>query len=192
MKFTIGILLVIILGGGFWIYTQSSDLPDDITNQTGHSEPTEMEAEREDTTPAESTDEAATAPDENSNDEATVEVEADTTVETPAAEGDVETETAAEAEEESTTRTFDIVGTNFAFDQSELRVQEGDTVTINFSSDEGLHDWVLDEFDAATEQVGTDGTTSVTFVADEAGTYEYYCSVGQHRLQGMVGQLIVE
>lgn len=34
--------------------------------------------------------------------------------------------------------------------------------------------------------------TSVTFVADETGTFEYYCSVGNHRGQGMIGKLIVE
>jgi len=39
----------------------------------------------------------------------------------------------------------------------------------------------------------TPGTpTSVTFVADKTGTFEYYCSVGNHRAQGMVGKLIVE
>lgn len=37
-----------------------------------------------------------------------------------------------------------------------------------------------------------DGVTSVTFVADTLGTFEYYCSVGNHRAQGMVGNLVVE
>lgn len=87
---------------------------------------------------------------------------------------------------------FNVGGTNFAFDVEEIRVKEGDTVTINFVSNDGFHDWVVDEFDAATAQVNTGGTTSVTFVADTAGTYEYYCSVGNHRAQGMVGTLIVE
>jgi len=32
----------------------------------------------------------------------------------------------------------------------------------------------------------------VTFVADKAGEYEFYCSVGQHRANGMVGKLIVK
>ncbi|HEY5714693.1 MAG TPA: plastocyanin/azurin family copper-binding protein [Candidatus Gracilibacteria bacterium] len=48
------------------------------------------------------------------------------------------------------------------------------------------------EFDAATEKVNTDGETSVTFVADKKGTFEFYCSVGSHRTNGMVGTLIVE
>lgn len=87
---------------------------------------------------------------------------------------------------------FTVLGGNFYYDMEEIRVKEGDTVTINFRSVEGFHDWVVDEFNAATGQVSTGGETSVTFVADKKGTFEYYCSVGSHRAQGMVGNLIVE
>jgi cytochrome c oxidase subunit 2 len=87
---------------------------------------------------------------------------------------------------------FDVIGTNFDYDLKEIRVSEGDTVTINFRSQDGYHDWVVDEFDAATTKVQTGEMTSVTFVAGEAGSYEYYCSVGSHRANGMVGTLIVE
>ena len=34
--------------------------------------------------------------------------------------------------------------------------------------------------------------TFVEFTVDKTGTFEYYCSVGQHRANGMVGNLIVE
>jgi len=90
------------------------------------------------------------------------------------------------------TVTVDIIGRNFNFDVTEIRVNVGDTVIINFESDEGFHDWVVDEFNAATGRVLSGQTTEVTFVADTAGTYQYYCSVGQHRALGMVGMLIVE
>ena len=94
--------------------------------------------------------------------------------------------------EEAETLVFAISGTNYAFSETELTVGEGDTVRILFTSEDGFHDWVLDEFAAATEQVQTGGVTEVTFVADKAGTYEYYCSVGEHRANGMIGTLIVE
>lgn len=92
---------------------------------------------------------------------------------------------------------FELTGENFAFfmdgqEQPELRVKQGDTVKIIFTSTDGFHDWVVDEFDAATEKVQTGGTTEVTFVAREKGTFEYYCSVGQHRANGMWGNIIVE
>lgn len=85
-----------------------------------------------------------------------------------------------------------VSGVNFAFDKTEIRVKKGQTVRIDFTSASGFHDWVVDAFDAATAQVQTGDSSSVTFVADEAGTFEYYCSVGQHRQMGMVGKLIVE
>lgn len=93
--------------------------------------------------------------------------------------------------------TFVLIGVDYSFFMDgtkapELRVKKGDTVRIEFTSTNGLHDWMVDEFDAATEQVPTDETTYVTFVADQTGTFEYYCSVGQHRANGMLGKLIVE
>ncbi len=85
-----------------------------------------------------------------------------------------------------------VKGVDFAYDVKEIRVKKGDTVTLNFESEAGFHDWVVDEFSARTEKVRAGGKTSVTFVADKTGTFEYYCSVGSHRANGMVGNLIVE
>jgi len=85
-----------------------------------------------------------------------------------------------------------LTGKNFAFSQEEVTVQKGDRVRIEFESTDGFHDWVVDAFDAATDRVQTGGTTSVEFVADTAGEFEYYCSVGSHRELGMVGTLVVE
>ncbi len=87
---------------------------------------------------------------------------------------------------------FTIDSFSFGYSMEVIRVKEGDTVTINLTNSGGFHDWVVDEFDAATEKISEGGETSVTFVADKAGNYEYYCSVGQHRANGMVGTLIVE
>ena len=87
---------------------------------------------------------------------------------------------------------IDVVGIDFEYDIKQIKVKKGDTVTINFKSDKGFHDWVVDEFDAATERVNEGGTTSVTFVADKVGTFQYYCSVMSHRQMGMVGYLIIE
>jgi plastocyanin len=92
----------------------------------------------------------------------------------------------------SETKTFNLTGKNFEFSQKEIRVKKGDTVTVNFESTSGFHDWTVDEFNAKTQQVEVGTKTSVTFVADKAGTFEYYCSVGSHRQAGMVGTLVVE
>lgn len=86
---------------------------------------------------------------------------------------------------------FDITGKNLEFSMDTIQVKKGDTVTINFTSEEGFHNWAIDEFDAATERVNTGETSSVTFVADTVGEFEYYCAVNQHRQLGMVGTLVV-
>lgn len=87
---------------------------------------------------------------------------------------------------------FAVTGANFAFTPKEIRVKQGDTVRITFTSGSGLHDWNLDEFNAATNVVASGKSEAIEFVADKAGEYEYYCSVGNHRAMGMVGKLIVE
>jgi plastocyanin len=88
-------------------------------------------------------------------------------------------------------KVFTLTGKPYEFSKDEIHVNKGDTVTIIFESTEGLHDFVVDEFDAATEQVTPGVATSVTFVADKAGEFEFYCSVGNHRAQGMSGTLVV-
>ena len=88
---------------------------------------------------------------------------------------------------------FTVAGSNFAFDPAEMRVQAGDTVRITLTNDSPMpHDWRLDEFNAATEIINTGETDTIEFVASQAGEFEYYCSVGNHRAMGMVGTLIVE
>lgn len=89
-------------------------------------------------------------------------------------------------------KTFSIAGENFKFSLSEIRVKKGDRVRINFNSASGFHDWKVDEFKAATKQLNTGQSDSIEFTANTSGTFEYYCSVGQHRAMGMVGKLIVE
>lgn len=87
---------------------------------------------------------------------------------------------------------FTVTGSNFKFDIPEIRVKTGDTVKITFKNAQGFHDFVIDEFKVATKQANGPSEETVEFVADKAGTYEFYCSVGQHRAMGMKGNLIVE
>ena len=86
-----------------------------------------------------------------------------------------------------------ITGVDYAYDIKQIKVKKGDTVTINFKSDSGFHDLVIDALRVATKRVNEgEGVTSVTFVADTVGTFQYYCTVMSHRQMGMVGYLIVE
>lgn len=92
----------------------------------------------------------------------------------------------------SQTKTFNVEGGMFYFNPKEIRVKQGDTVRIVFTNKEGFHDWTIDEFNARTTQIAAGKTETIQFVADKTGTFEYYCSVGNHRAMGMKGNLIVE
>ncbi len=83
--------------------------------------------------------------------------------------------------------------TNDGYDYlpSEIRVNVGDTVRLTFENGGGFHDWVLDEFDAATRRISGGNADTIEFTADTAGTFEFYCSVGNHRALGMVGDFVV-
>lgn len=93
---------------------------------------------------------------------------------------------------------FVVTGENYLFmmdgvQNPDLVVNEGDMVIVEFSSISGLHDFVVDELGVATEKVRVeDGITTVEFIADKKGSFEYYCSVGQHRANGMEGNFIVQ
>src|SRR3989338_6949194 len=92
---------------------------------------------------------------------------------------------------ETTIKSFDLTAAPFKFSLTEIRVKKGDRVRINLTNLEGLHDWVIDQFNAKTKQLLAGQSDSVEFIASQAGTFEYYCSVGTHRQMGMVGKLIV-
>lgn len=95
----------------------------------------------------------------------------------------------AEADQE-----IDIVMSDFMFSQDEIQAQPGDTITVNLSVDSGSHDFVIDELDVQSDTIGSGQTDSVTFtVPDNAAgeTYAFYCSIGNHRSQGMEGQLVI-
>jgi plastocyanin len=78
------------------------------------------------------------------------------------------------------------------FYPAEIIVTEGTTVEITFVNTGGPHDWNLDAFGVDMPVIRGGSETTATFTADEAGEYEYYCSVGNHRARGMWGYFIVE
>lgn len=87
---------------------------------------------------------------------------------------------------------FDVKGLNYSYDVKEIRVKLNDKVKINFTNTEGMHDFRIDELGVKTNVIKEGVAESAEFVADKAGTFEYYCSVGKHRANGMWGKLIVE
>ncbi len=91
-----------------------------------------------------------------------------------------------------TVKEFTVEGSNFKFSPNMIKVAKGDTVRVTFKNIGGFHDFVLDEFNIRMAQIGDGQQETVEFVANQTGSFEFYCSVGQHRQMGMVGTLIVE
>lgn len=156
-----------------------------ISNQSSHTSPTTGEF-NEHTMQDGSAMMGDTMPRNDSTDETTAEpVQKENMTETDTMSGMMH-------ENMELMKTFNVTGTNFAYDLKEIRVKEGDTVMLHLMSGEGTHDLVIDEYNVKTDVVRDGGMTMATFVADKKGTFEYYCSIGKHRANGMVGKLIVE
>ncbi|MEK7103384.1 MAG: cupredoxin domain-containing protein [Patescibacteria group bacterium] len=174
----IAIIVLILAGGAYWlmqnkkveapqnetmIKTDESSLSPETTT-----EPTEQPSTTE---PMPTTTEQGPIPTVNINGGAEV-----TTTPPPA----------------SSVKTFNITGGNFSFSPNVMKVKKGDTVRVNFTNEEGMHDWKLDEFNAKTPIISAGKTATVEFIASKSGSFEFYCSVNAHRKMGMKGTLTVE
>jgi nitrosocyanin len=97
----------------------------------------------------------------------------------------------SKVEETQVVKEFSIDAAPFSFSPSTMTVNKGDTVKITVKNTKGSHNLNIDEFNASTRLLNVGETQTITFVADKTGTFEYYCSVGNHRAMGMVGKLTV-
>lgn len=87
---------------------------------------------------------------------------------------------------------FTVTASNYQFTPNKITVKKGDNIQITLNNQGGTHDFVIDEFNVASNQLSGGDNDLVTFVADKTGTYEFYCSIDGHRQMGMVGTLTVQ
>ena len=93
--------------------------------------------------------------------------------------------------DEPTKRIFHVDASSFAFSPAELKVNPGDQVTIELTSSDVVHGLYLDGYDL---QISADPgqTTELTFIADQAGSFRFRCSVTCGDLHPfMIGKLHV-
>jgi heme/copper-type cytochrome/quinol oxidase subunit 2 len=103
------------------------------------------------------------------------------------------TETALPSEEEVTNaRVIKIEAGSFYYNPKEIRVKKGEKIQIELTSKDMMHNFVIDELNVNMPIIKSGDTGSVVFTADKVGSFQYYCSVGNHRSRGQVGTLIVE
>lgn len=80
---------------------------------------------------------------------------------------------------------------SFYFKPSEIAVKKGDKVKVTMRAVSLMHDFTIDELNVKMPIVKNGDTGTIEFTADRAGTFEYYCSVGEHRQNGQAGKLVV-
>lgn len=143
----IAAVIVIILGAGYYAFSQKTGTPEDIA-----------------TPPQVVVESPAPAP---------VAAPATTTTATPAV------------------KEFTITNKGFAYSEKVITVQKGDRVKITYTNGGGTHDLRIDGYNVGTAVIKGDTSESFEFVADKAGDFEFFCSVGNHRAMGMKGTFTV-
>jgi len=73
-------------------------------------------------------------------------------------------------------RTFRIEARQFAYSPSELKVNPGDTVTIQLVNTDVVHGLYIDGYGISVE-ADPGQTTTITFVADKPGSFRFRCNV---------------
>lgn len=86
----------------------------------------------------------------------------------------------------------ELVADDFTFGRDEIRVKQGEKLTVSVFNRHGFHDFVIDELAINSGMIAAGDTMEIEIPTDQPGVYEYYCSVGQHRQNGMKGTLIIE
>ncbi|MBI3738014.1 MAG: cupredoxin domain-containing protein [Chloroflexi bacterium] len=89
------------------------------------------------------------------------------------------------------TRTFRIDARQFAYSPSELKVNPGDTVTIQLVSTDVVHGLYVDGYDVSVE-ADPGQTATLTFVANKSGSFRFRCNVTCGAMHPfMIGKLSV-
>lgn len=84
---------------------------------------------------------------------------------------------------------------DFSFAPNLIEAEAGQTLTVKIISNDGFHDFVIDELGVASKRLSTGETQvfSIVIPAEASGQeYAFYCSVGNHRQLGMEGVLRVK
>jgi plastocyanin len=94
--------------------------------------------------------------------------------------------------DEDIINTYDITMSNFTFSPNIIEATPGETLTVSLTSIGETHDFVIDELDVQSFLLGSNESQDLTItIPDNASgnVYQFYCSVGNHREMGMVGEI---
>ncbi len=93
--------------------------------------------------------------------------------------------------EEAEPRVIEVAGGNYYFEPDVIEVDVGETIEFVFINEGGTHDLVIPELDVGTSIITGGEEESFVYTFDEAGDFDFECSVGEHAAMGMEGEIIV-
>ncbi len=95
--------------------------------------------------------------------------------------------------ETGVSRKIVVSGDEYSFSPSSIAIQAGETVKIIFKNTGKLpHNFTITELGIATKTISGGQQDSVIVTAEKGGTYNSFCSVGNHRVRGMEGKFTVK
>ena len=104
-----------------------------------------------------------------------------------------ETKIEEEQVETSEARKIVVEGNEFKFSPTSLTVKKGEKIMLVFKNmGKFPHNFKVDELEISTKTINGGEEDTIEFVSDKSGTFVMYCGVGNHRAQGMEGEVVVE
>ena len=84
-------------------------------------------------------------------------------------------------------------GEEFSFSPARISVKEGEKVKLTFNNVGSFpHNLKVEGLNIGTSTIGGGESETIEFTVEEGGTYSTFCSVANHRAQGMEGVLTAE
>lgn len=113
--------------------------------------------------------------------------------EVPQEEEEQQDEIAPESDEnlEQEIRVIQVDGEHRSFTPNLISIEVGETIEFVFNNLQGTHDFVIPELGVGTDIIGTGQTDSFIYTFEEAGEFDFECTVGNHAAEGMVGRIVV-
>lgn len=96
-------------------------------------------------------------------------------------------------QKQSETKEIQVTASEYFFLPSTIIVDKGDRLTVTLRNAGKMpHNLVFEGLGVATKTVQKGQSDTIEFTASEAGTFSFYCSIGNHRDLGMEGSLEVK
>lgn len=81
----------------------------------------------------------------------------------------------------------------YSYSPALIQIESGETIQVKLTNKGNmLHNFVIDELNVDSGLLSSGKEKTITITGGSAGSYPFYCSVGNHRQLGMEGNFIVK